>query len=489
MKISEITENKPETLQNSISENVIFNRFDLRYDDYLLFNVNEEIIPIYKKKSTLKLGLFNRNIDKNALDAFCKHLFYKYANIDFIEIENCLCDFDDLMPNILYSLDKDKVGGDEWLNIAKVAAEKFQQEQGKYSIIHTERPARDDRTHEDNVTQDDPDFKPRIHNMDIVQFRFDEKTQAMLLVSITDDVVVFEHITSNYNYSKTYDIELVLCMEAILTFFNSGKRKIFLNGTASELKRRLNADKTKTYSGTIWRKNKLYKLAKSLAKLPYHKAIKSSEIACKFISNPIKKKNFKELIATNLNDNFKLAKKGVWFDFYETKEDSDFSSFEYFNHETSKNYIETVLKHMPVKCGNGFMDIGCGTGYVMYKMSSKFKNVYGIELNKKWIDVANDNMAKLGIKNCEILNKDINLVPSEFFDNAEVFYMFNPFIGNTMKGVAKKIEESFNRKKRKGYLIYINALDRKFFDEINIFKVHKVFTHNYREHVIYKIGK
>ncbi len=484
MIIKEISENKHTLLQNNIDCDVIFNRFDLRYDDYLLFQVEDKYIPAVIKNNVLKIGVYNRDIKKENFNLLCDYIFENYKNIEFIEIENALFSHPDLMPDFLYYITNESLDdkNQKWLQNAGNTALSVQEALGKYNIVSTEKPAKDDKTTEENLTPDDPDYKPRIRNMDIVQFRINDKTEAMLLVSITGENVVFEHITSNHNHTKTHDIELVLAIEAILFFIKKGIKNFYLNGTATELKRRLNANMTKVYSGKIWRKNKLYQLSNHILSFKNETAKKLGKIVGKITKN----KDFTQLIQNKTSDNYILDKKDVWFDFYETKEDSGFNSFEYFNHETSKNYINETMKHLPFKNGNNFMDIGCGTGYMMYKMQPFFKNIYGIELDKKWIEIAEENFKKLDITNYEILNKNINEVPSEFFDKAEVFYLFNPFVGETMKSLTDKLALSFARKKRKGYIIYINALSRQFFDDKKCFKVYKEFEFNHRKHVIYR---
>ena len=72
---------------------------------------------------------------------------------------------------------------------------------------------------------------------------------------------------------------------------------------------------------------------------------------------------------------------------------------------------EPLLCKMLDKCSlsknNSILVIGCLTGYTLAILSKLVNYVFGIDNNKKTIDIASDNINNLNILNCSVFLKKI----------------------------------------------------------------------------------
>ena len=204
-----------------------------------------------------------------------------------------------------------------------------------------------------------------------------------------------------------------------------------------------------------------------------------------FIAEP-ERQDFIKKVKEKTSEAYILASKGVKFDYYEKKEDSGLSSDEYCNHAPSASFVDKALKALNPNPNHSFIDIGSGAGYAMYKASSKFKKVYGIEIDPRWNQIAEDNFRKLGLKNCTVFTSDINDIALEQIDDINVFYMYNPFQGQTMDLFSDKIEQSFIRHPRDVYIVYVNAVCQDCFDRRKSFIRYKKIAHKNWDTLIYK---
>ena len=86
------------------------------------------------------------------------------------------------------------------------------------------------------------------------------------------------------------------------------------------------------------------------------------------------------------------------------------------------------------------MDIGCGSGKVLYGIEKlDYKKIYGIEINKHYFDTCKKNL--INKKNIEIINQD-------FFDynisDIKFFYLYCPFVSDDMYDKLLNIFQKLN---------------------------------------------
>jgi len=115
------------------------------------------------------------------------------------------------------------------------------------------------------------------------------------------------------------------------------------------------------------------------------------------------------------------------------------------------------------------LDIGCGKGYALYKISRMgFTRVDGVEFERKLADTARRNFEKLGIdKKIQVFNMDVR--DFDGYDHYDVIYMFHPFKESIMRVVANDVEESLRRCPRPFTIVYFHPMEHKVWDESRMF--------------------
>lgn len=135
-----------------------------------------------------------------------------------------------------------------------------------------------------------------------------------------------------------------------------------------------------------------------------------------------------------------------------------------------------------------FFDIGCGKGRAVFVAEKcGYENLVGIDLDEELVLAAN--------KNSEIYKKreeskiaflKSNALEFDYKNEPTVYFLFNPFNEEILKGVLDKI---LNATSSETLFIYMNpkhieAFDNSRFDIINTIK-----TKRYIEAIIYKIKR
>jgi precorrin-6B methylase 2 len=92
-----------------------------------------------------------------------------------------------------------------------------------------------------------------------------------------------------------------------------------------------------------------------------------------------------------------------------------------------------------------FIDLGCGKGRVLVAASRMgFRRIVGVEFAPELADTARINLAKLGLKEVEIVQGDA--AEYDFPDSNLVVYLFNPFSGEVLRGVVEKLRNLLTRR-------------------------------------------
>lgn len=151
-----------------------------------------------------------------------------------------------------------------------------------------------------------------------------------------------------------------------------------------------------------------------------------------------------------------------------------------------------------------FIDFGCGTGEVIKYLSSNFKNLIGVELNKKLFKKAKHNLCEKS--NVTVVNEDM-----QYFDfhninkynGRQILYMYEPLWQIPIKKSKKiysKVLKNFTKgsdcdyDNDKKYVLYITGLyrsdlDKDFFESFNMspVKTIRLGFYPYRELFLYKM--
>jgi SAM-dependent methyltransferase len=123
---------------------------------------------------------------------------------------------------------------------------------------------------------------------------------------------------------------------------------------------------------------------------------------------------------------------------------------------SGNGYLTSLLKEFLVTESDDILDIGCGKGSAILRMTEcKFNNIDGIEIVKQHAEVAKTNFKKLGIQNVQIFNEDATQFNG--YNKYNYFYMYNPFPRIVMQLVISRILEQTSVG-RKITIIYNNPV-------------------------------
>jgi len=116
----------------------------------------------------------------------------------------------------------------------------------------------------------------------------------------------------------------------------------------------------------------------------------------------------------------------------------------------SKTLLKILEKIRKLKQENSiFCDIGCGTGYVLFKYNRSFLKCIGIEINSISFKIAKKNLKNFN--NVNLYN--INALDFDFSE-VDFLFLYNPFPEHIMLSFLEKIKHI----ERRMYLIYLNPV-------------------------------
>jgi SAM-dependent methyltransferase len=105
-----------------------------------------------------------------------------------------------------------------------------------------------------------------------------------------------------------------------------------------------------------------------------------------------------------------------------------------------------------------FVDYGAGKGRAVAAAAARpFRKVIGVEISGALVEIARRNLARM--KGRRAGGVEIHHADAAAFavpDDANVFFFFNPFAGETLARVVERIEESWRAHPRELFFIYFN---------------------------------
>lgn len=106
-----------------------------------------------------------------------------------------------------------------------------------------------------------------------------------------------------------------------------------------------------------------------------------------------------------------------------------------------------------------FVDLGCGKGRALLAAATcGFKQVVGVEFAHELVQIARNNLVKMGISNAVVLHSDV--CDYRFPDGDMVVYLYNPFSDEILKRVIANLRKSAS----KIYVIYTVPLGAALLD-------------------------
>ena len=275
MKFEKILRDENKHLLKHLETNVIFNRFDLRFDDYelyvLLSGKRQYYVPIHLSKKNLLLGLYMREVPKDLLDEFITYLFEAYPKIKSIKAEHSITPVGALpsAPHWHVDLpasiqDFDAALSSKTRYNTKWYPKKIQEDLGYYTIKHYKLSEITEdvvlrylelkqHTHDVHYKlQSAKDYLSKFSVTDAYTLDINGAMEAILFLSITGDNVFLENLTYNTAFAK-YSLGSVLYHHVIGELILKRKKILYLLGGTLDYKRRFNGVETQTYTGKILR--------------------------------------------------------------------------------------------------------------------------------------------------------------------------------------------------------------------------------------------
>lgn len=113
-----------------------------------------------------------------------------------------------------------------------------------------------------------------------------------------------------------------------------------------------------------------------------------------------------------------------------------------------------VLDNFAFDTDDAIFDFGCGKGNILPLCIKAGINKFGgVEYDPELYRVACNNFQKVGYSISGLINGDASLINKEL-DSYNIFFIANSFVGITFDKVIQNIQESYDRIKRKIFLIY-----------------------------------
>ena len=121
--------------------------------------------------------------------------------------------------------------------------------------------------------------------------------------------------------------------------------------------------------------------------------------------------------------------------------------------KSPKKILRQVFEDIDFDRPHGFLDMGCGKGYVMTVAASyPFEKIGGVEYTQELCEICKKNLEHLHLEQVEVFHED-----AKYFDkyaDYDIFYFCNPFDETILSAVAKRIIESHQNEKC--YIYYLN---------------------------------
>ncbi len=134
-----------------------------------------------------------------------------------------------------------------------------------------------------------------------------------------------------------------------------------------------------------------------------------------------------------------------------------------------------------------FIDIGSGKGRAVFVAEfCGFRKLTGVELDPELVFESRQNSKRYRMRQSEseILFHAANALEYRFTDEPTVFFLFNPFNGEVLRKIIRRIKAST---KSQTLFVYMNPVYRSVFEEEGLQAVKELRTKHYLEAVIYHL--
>lgn len=186
-----------------------------------------------------------------------------------------------------------------------------------------------------------------------------------------------------------------------------------------------------------------------------------------------------------------VSKKLSYYDWLEYRYGLDITAYRMWNQVEMPNADSTyyspgidyslvdVLNYFEFDSEDAVFDFGCGKGGpLLLFYFSGVGRIGGVEYDPDLYRIALANIKKMNLDSSGIINRDAAEIITQL-DSYNYFFMYNPFMGKTFGDVVRNLEESFQRKRRKMYIIYSGPYCHEMLVRNGVFKFSKVIKTDY----------
>lgn len=165
-------------------------------------------------------------------------------------------------------------------------------------------------------------------------------------------------------------------------------------------------------------------------------------------------------------------------DIFAEKYNRDGDCSEYMS--TPWDSLHRIMSAIDIEEKDALFDYGMGKGGVIVWLALKgqFQNLAGVERDEELYRTACENFKKLEIENVRAICADARKVTDEL-DAYNYFFFYNPFSGAVFEAVLLNIIDSYERKKRRIRIIYINTICHDMIMASGIFRLEKQIEVNH----------
>ena len=151
--------------------------------------------------------------------------------------------------------------------------------------------------------------------------------------------------------------------------------------------------------------------------------------------------------------------------------------------------LRNLFRKLQIPRGKIIVDLGSGKGKVLLVAAEYgFKEARGVDFSRGLCEIAKKNILSfkkkyMGVTNFKVIQSDVTDYP--IHDDEDIFYLFNPFDDIILAKVLTNMLTSLERRKRRVWIIYWNALHKNVIENSNLFKKVLEFKNLGQEFLVY----
>jgi SAM-dependent methyltransferase len=149
--------------------------------------------------------------------------------------------------------------------------------------------------------------------------------------------------------------------------------------------------------------------------------------------------------------------------------------------------FDKILANFQISSKDAILDFGCGKGGALISLSKyPFSKISGVEISPELVNIAQNNIRKLKIKNVDIACCDA--ADFKQLDEYNYFYFFDPFPCSVMLEVLANIDKSIMARPRRATIIYLNPFCHDLIEARGVFWKIRELPHFSHKCFVYSAG-